>query len=112
AGCLFTLTLEWSPCSVKWPSFAGIVAISLKEIRYLAKKILVCGVPALERDLMLALEQEHSETILVLLRQCVSRYAHLLGQGKTLGEVEAMLVAYCNPKELGEAVHETWEQEM
>ncbi|HYU72464.1 MAG TPA: NB-ARC domain-containing protein, partial [Ktedonobacteraceae bacterium] len=89
-----------------------ILVASVKEIRYLAKKILVCGVPALERDLMLALEQEHSETILVLLRQCVSRYAHLLGLGKTLGEVEAMLVAYCNPKELGEAVHETWEQEM
>jgi hypothetical protein len=85
---------------------------TMKELGYLGRKALICGVSALEQDLALAVDYLPNEKSLVLLRRHIVRNAHLLRQAQTLGEVEAVLLNDCSNIEDGGVLHEEWEREI
>jgi hypothetical protein len=89
-----------------------ILFATMKELGYLGKKTLVYGVSATEQDLALAVDHLPNEKTLVLLRRHIVRNAHLLGQGQTLGEVEAVLLNYCSNIEDGGILQQEWEREI
>ncbi|GHO77048.1 hypothetical protein KSD_48190 [Ktedonobacter sp. SOSP1-85] len=82
-----------------------------KDLRYLATKTWKYGVSAVERDLQVVMNKNAHDPELALFHRLFFRAAHLLSQGQTSAEIQAMMLTYCNQTEDGKVLYPGWQHE-
>ncbi|GHO77046.1 hypothetical protein KSD_48170 [Ktedonobacter sp. SOSP1-85] len=90
---------------------AESVLSTVTDLGYLAMKTWKYGALAVERDLQEVMNKNNHNSSLTLFHRLFVRAAHLLSQGQTLAEVEAMLLTYCNQTEDGKVLYPDWPHE-
>lgn len=66
---------------------------TVKDLRYLATKIYVCGTSFVEMDLKTAIDVSRGDEVISLLKRYIIQMSHILSQGETLQTIEGILLS-------------------